>query len=921
MIATIFQKIFRRDFNPETTKRINRVLNRINFRTIFYIGGLVLLTGLAFGVSIDGFFVADDMWQVNFADKVVRDGRTELIWRNFTSNYLQIPSLDFYRPLLGFTFLMDYALYGVRAWGYHLTSLLLYLSSVILIFILFRRMTRTWPENGSQSVAYLGAALFAVSPLHCEDVCWISGRADLLAAPFYLLSLWSLVKSHQEKNRTFYILSMVFFVLTMLSKEIGIGLPVVIAAYFFIWPKEEEYLIPVDIERPKFGTTKFQQDRLTRHKAHIEMVLKEKRKKQKKKDEKRKVKVDQASGIEPAEIIEGISEDSEEKSEMTLSERFVFALKYTAPFIAVASIYLGIRYMALGTIIGGYGGMIGGSLEQHLILRWFDLNYLGRTLIPIPEAIAAQSETAYWTIAICLVACLAVGLIRVFAKSDPRKWLCFLFIWMLATVLPLVKLWGVGHDLEASRLLFFFTMAYSALWPVLMFHPARLDAGYKMPRTADAALGIFSALVLASMIIANAWAAFSTSVLWMLGGQELKAVWMQTIAEADALAKGEKMILLGVPKDYHGAHVSFNGSTFHTLLRPPFTRDNLSERVLTFEPFIVGPPEVINSSRLLMLLATGQVKQVYVWNSQGQKLEPVTFKGKFDKDPVLELPLHPSARVEASEGPVWKFVGKGKAAYKDGMLSIEDTVDGDALMLSGLDLVPFSYNFFEADIRIRTKDGSDKQAKSQKDLRSLIPMALSWNHASVDRSRFDWMVIAVKPEKLKSFETLKLRPSHFYRWYTEGAIKSLVLRLPDGVSIDIKGTRLVRGEDRVPFVYLPKRHLEPNGEYKIQNLSEEIVAAFDASMVTGAVGIEAELTRPNFFFDHYLMSDHSQAVLRRLQLHSASGNISLKPELFGPPAYYQLRIRALDKSGEPVGAWSDPVTMLRAGNLLDTYIE
>ncbi|HMO20954.1 MAG TPA: hypothetical protein PKC98_08300, partial [Candidatus Melainabacteria bacterium] len=77
----------------------------------------------------------------------------------------------------------------------------------------------------------------------------------------------------------------------MLSKEIGIGLPVVIAAYFFIWPKEEEYLIPVDIERPKFGTTKFQQDRLTRHKAHIEMVLKEKRKKQKKRDEKRKVKV------------------------------------------------------------------------------------------------------------------------------------------------------------------------------------------------------------------------------------------------------------------------------------------------------------------------------------------------------------------------------------------------------------------------------------------------------------------------------------------------------------------------------------------------------------------------------------------------------------------------------------------------------
>ncbi|MEZ4545252.1 MAG: hypothetical protein R3C24_15325 [Cyanobacteriota/Melainabacteria group bacterium] len=86
-------------------------------------------------------------------------------------------------------------------------------------------------------------------------------------------------------------------------------------------------------------------------------------------------------------------------------------------------------------------------------------------------------------------------------------------------------------------------------------------------------------------------------------------------------------------------------------------------------------------------------------------------------------------------------------------------------------------------------------------------------------------------------------------------------------------------------------------------------------------GIEAELSRANYFFDNYLMSDHSQAVLRRLKLDAVSGNISLKPELFGKPAYYQLRVRALDKSGEPVGVWSDPVTMLRVGDGLDTYIE
>src|SRR5579883_1714583 len=167
---------------------------------------IIILLGvvwLCYWPSISSFFLADDIWQVSFAHKVF-DGRTELIWRNFTSNYLQLPSFDFYRPLMGFTFLFDYFLNGARPAGYHLTNITLYSIISVLMLFLMRALTKSWPRFNAEWASFLTALLFALSPLHCEDVAWISGRADILSAPFYLAALYCIVRSHQEKNRKLY---------------------------------------------------------------------------------------------------------------------------------------------------------------------------------------------------------------------------------------------------------------------------------------------------------------------------------------------------------------------------------------------------------------------------------------------------------------------------------------------------------------------------------------------------------------------------------------------------------------------------------------------------------------------------------------------------------------------------------------------
>jgi len=61
-------------------------------------------------------------------------------------------------------------------------------------------------------------------------VVWISERKDVLCATFYLLTIISYIKyvSHGSKNRLFYGLTLVLFLLALLSKPMAVSLPLVL---------------------------------------------------------------------------------------------------------------------------------------------------------------------------------------------------------------------------------------------------------------------------------------------------------------------------------------------------------------------------------------------------------------------------------------------------------------------------------------------------------------------------------------------------------------------------------------------------------------------------------------------------------------------------------------------------------------------
>lgn len=145
---------------------------------------------------------------------------------------------NFYRPVQEISDMVDYFLWGLVPFGFHLTNVILHslVSLMVCVFLFF--------ISGSFIAAAFAALIYAVHPVHTEAVAYIAGRADSLYAFFALLSLALFVRFAQgaRENRFAlwkYVLSIACFVLALLSKEIIITMPLLIYLYLLYFEKGE----------------------------------------------------------------------------------------------------------------------------------------------------------------------------------------------------------------------------------------------------------------------------------------------------------------------------------------------------------------------------------------------------------------------------------------------------------------------------------------------------------------------------------------------------------------------------------------------------------------------------------------------------------------------------------------------------------
>ena len=206
---------------------MNKKIRLILFALITVLPLLIYLN------SLGNTFVYDDYLTVT-NNHFIREWR--YLSAFFNQKYFVVSNELTYRPIVTLSYFVDYAIWQLKPWGYHLTNVIIHTINVYLVYFaaycLFRNRT----------TAFISCLLFSLHPIFSEAVNAVSYREDLLSATFLLAAFILFVKYNQNPTRRSfsirYPLSLLAYLLAMVSKETAIVLPLLILSYEFIFKRD-----------------------------------------------------------------------------------------------------------------------------------------------------------------------------------------------------------------------------------------------------------------------------------------------------------------------------------------------------------------------------------------------------------------------------------------------------------------------------------------------------------------------------------------------------------------------------------------------------------------------------------------------------------------------------------------------------------
>lgn len=195
------------------------------------VAGILTATFIAYAATLSFGFVFDDKAGI-VGNDAIRAWRylpsyfTSHVWSYLYPHLLS----NYYRPLFLLWLRLNEVLFGLRAWGWHLTSVAAHLAVTYLVFRLGFRLTR------DKGVATAGALVFGLHPVHIEAVAYISGVAEPLSTLFVLAAFLAWLRSREHGPRLRWLAaSLTLYGAALLSKESSLMLPVFVAAFAWIY--------------------------------------------------------------------------------------------------------------------------------------------------------------------------------------------------------------------------------------------------------------------------------------------------------------------------------------------------------------------------------------------------------------------------------------------------------------------------------------------------------------------------------------------------------------------------------------------------------------------------------------------------------------------------------------------------------------
>jgi len=229
------------------------------------LGGILMLTFLAYSNVLNGEFQFDDMMTIE------NNSNIKSIANMFNLKIL----LSYFsggRPVTDFTFALNYYYGRLDVFSYHVVNIIIHLVVVVLVFLAAGKifMLSDYSRNEAEIMGLIASAIFGFHPINTQAVSYISQRAESLSALFYLMSLLVFIRLMEtdtgKKTRltpsltlpprgggkggglrlhatryTLYAVSIMFFLLALGSKLTAISLPAMLLLYQIYFLKERPF--------------------------------------------------------------------------------------------------------------------------------------------------------------------------------------------------------------------------------------------------------------------------------------------------------------------------------------------------------------------------------------------------------------------------------------------------------------------------------------------------------------------------------------------------------------------------------------------------------------------------------------------------------------------------------------------------------
>ncbi len=197
---------------------------------------LGLITCVLYSSALSFEFVWDDLPQI-VNSPIVRSWSN--LPRAFGTDlwYHTARHQVYYRPLFVAWSMLNYSLFGLRPWGWHLSSILLHVAATASVFWLTRKLRlEYW-------TAALAALIFAIHPIHIEPVVWVSAASDTMVAMFVALAFIAFLNGREPTRNTrliWRILSLLLLACALLTKEMAVTFFALVMIYVCLNPARRE---------------------------------------------------------------------------------------------------------------------------------------------------------------------------------------------------------------------------------------------------------------------------------------------------------------------------------------------------------------------------------------------------------------------------------------------------------------------------------------------------------------------------------------------------------------------------------------------------------------------------------------------------------------------------------------------------------